>query len=358
MATNPRNASIALWMLAACSEPPVDDPFASGVGSSPNGDDTGPTTASGATSGSDEPGGDDGSDDSGGGTIKLDVAAGTGDPGCVGEECDGCNAVDVLFVIDNSASMTSYQDNLIAAFPTFVGAMVTNLPANTDLHVGVTTSSFCGASNPSHGESNCVPNESPDVIASAFVTPDVDTVAGDGYQGRLRSASGMTWFAGNTGDAASMADLQAWFPAAAAVGSSGCSFEFNAAGAAYAFHPANAATNDGFVRDEGAVLLIFILSDESDQSLEVDQLQHLHDLVVEAKATCGGDDCIVSGGLLSEFCTPDLNAAHEFLSSFGEAPVWGSIGSIIGPPPDYSAVIGDALAQVVAQTCDQIPPAG
>ena len=50
--------------------------------------------------------------------------------------------------------------------------------------------------------------------------------------------------------------LTQWFTAAAAVGSSGGSFEFNAAAGASVFHEANAAHNDGFLRDEGAVLAV------------------------------------------------------------------------------------------------------
>lgn len=34
----------------------------------------------------------------------------------------------------------------------------------------------------------------------------------------------------------------------------------------HALDPVNAATNDGFLRDEGAVLAMFVLSDEVDQS--------------------------------------------------------------------------------------------
>jgi len=308
----------------------------------------------GSDDGGDGTGGGDGGDDDGG--IKYDVDP--GDIGGPGEE-EGCDFVDILFLIDNSASMTSYQNQLIAAFPTFVGAMVENLPPDTDLHVGVTTSSFCDyGTNPAHSEANCVPQETLDVMQSAYITPDQGTVPTPGFQGRLRPHDGTSYFAGNTGDAASITALQDWFANAAAVGSTGCNFEFNASGVAYAFHDANQAANDGFLRDEGAVLMIFILSDEADQSYDVDDAQSLHDLVVSAKAGCGGEMCIVTGGLLSEWCTPDQSASFDFLSSFGEDPVWGSIGSPMGPPPDYKEIVGEALAQVVAQTCDEIPPVG
>ena len=323
-----------------------------GTGGGATGGATGASTASGggASTG--------GASDGGGTGPKFDVGGGATAGGDGGPD-SGCTAVDVLFVVDNSASMTTYQQALTAAFPTFVGAMVANLPPGTDLHVGVTTSSFCDpGNNPGHAETNCVAAEDNATIQSAFITPDQGTVSGNGYQGRLVSYQGQTFGAADTSDATAIAALSEWFGGAAAVGSNGCSFEFNAAGAGYAFHPTNDMANSGFLRDEGAVLLIFVLSDEADQSGDVADLGALHDMVTAAKAGCGGDTCIITGGLLSEWCTPNQSATYTFLSSFGEDPVWDSIGSPFGPPPDYTQVVGDALAQVVAQTCDQIPPVG
>ncbi len=306
-----------------------------------------------------ETGADDGSSDDGDpDEIKLDVAPGD-DPDALPDPATGCTAVDVLFVVDNSASMTSYQDALVSAFPSFVSAMDEQLPPETDLHVGVTTSSFCGPrSFNSHSENNCVAAESQAQMMSAYVTPDLQTLTGNGYQGRLVEHQGTRFFSATTGNPASMSALASWFSGAAAVGSSGCSFEFNAAGAAHVFHPDNASANEGFVRDAGAVLLIVFLSDEADQSLEVDDLDKLVDLTLDAKSECGGADCIITAGIFSEFCTPDQNAAFSYAASFGENPTWGEIGSFFGPPPDYSAVIGEALGQVVAQTCDEITPEG
>jgi hypothetical protein len=288
---------------------------------------------------------------------SLDVGTGVETVGpCEGEGC-GCTAVDILFVIDNSGSMCLKQENLAAAFPGFVDAMGSALPAGTDLHVGITTSGF--ALGGSHSENNCVPQETQATIDEYFVRPDEGVIAGNGLQGRLFEHDGQAFFAVDTADAAGMAALKSWFSAAAtAVGCGVSSFEFNAAGAAWALHPDNGATNDGFIRDEGAALLLFVLSDEADQSLDVESLAFLHDTVVAAKTECGGDDCIVSGGLFSIFCTPATNAAFTFLSSFGEEPIWADIGLGIGPPPDYAAVVGDALAQIVAEQCDEIRPEG
>lgn len=297
---------------------------------------------------------DEGSEDG----TKLDVASGeTGLPGaCVeGDDC-GCTAVDVLFVVDNSGSMCFYQEQLAEAFPDFVDAMFDALPSGTDLHVGVVTSGF--ALGGSHSEVNCEAAETPAMIDEFYVRPGEGLVDGNGLQGRLLQWDGQPYFAADTGADADRAALSEWFSGAAtSVGCGVSSFEFNASGAAWALHPDNAGTNAGFVRDEGAVLVMFILSDEVDQSLDVESLDFLHDTVVEAKAGCGGESCIVTGGLLSPWCTGVDNASAQFLDSFGDAPTVGSIGDPFSTP-DYGMVVGDTFAQVVAQTCDEIEPEG
>lgn len=278
------------------------------------------------------------------------------------DDC-GCTAVDILFVIDNSGSMARYQEQLAAAFPGFVESMFTALPDGTDLHVGVTTTSFCDLqTQTNHGEANCLSSATNAEALANYFPPTGGMVGGEGWQGRLVEVDGRRYFEANTGDPSTRQPLEDWFTRAAAVGAEGCQFEFNAAAAGYALHPDNGPTNGGFLRDDGAVLLLFILSDEADQSGETPEgLAGYREMVVDAKARCGGDRCVVTGGLLNWQCV-DLgrNTSFDFLASFGEDPIWGNIGSPfgIGPAPDYQAVIGDALAQVIAETCELIPPVG
>lgn len=337
---------VSVTALAACSSDPSSSLYSSSA----------PTSSAAGTD--EAPEGESDDEASTTGTL-LDMAADDEAETPIDDEGtdeDGCAYVDLLFIIDNSASMTSYQQALTAAFPTFVDAMFDTLPPETDLHVGITTSSF--AQGGSHSEINCEPAETIDVMLQHYIKPDQGMVDGNGFQGRLVEHDGKRFFAADTSNPAHRDELKAWFSTAAAVGSSGGSFEYNAAAAAHVFHDANANFNAGFLRDEGAVLVLFILSDEADQSFHVDDPEHLHDLVVDAKAGCGGDDCIVTGGLLSAWCQYDQNASYQFLSSFGEEPVWGEIGSPLpfDPPPDYTAVVGDALAQVIGEVCETIPP--
>jgi hypothetical protein len=81
-------------------------------------------------------------------------------------------------------------------------------------------------------------------------------------------------------------------------------------------------------------------------------------MVVSAKSGCGGDLCVVPAGLTPP-CVPNTagNVLNDFLHSFGKDPILGDIGE----PEDtahYPDVLGDALAQIIAQTCEDIRPEG
>jgi hypothetical protein len=263
---------------------------------------------------------------------------------------EGCNYVDLLFVIDNSGSMCDAQVGLAAVLPELVDAIFDTLPADTDIHVGLTTTTF-GAGG-QHMLIGCIASEGPATIAEQYVLDE--DVPGNGYQGRLYEWDGKAFFAGNTSSDADRSALAEWFPAAAeAIGCEGGAFEFCAAAAAYALHPRNAETNAGFVRDEGGVLAIFVLTNEVDQSIE--PIAFYADTIRAAKAGCGGDDCIVTAGLLPPSCVPDANPViWQFLNAFGEVPQWGDIDDYAG----YAEVVSSALANVIVQTCDQITPVG
>lgn len=215
-----------------------------------------------------------------------------------------------------------------------------------------------------------------------YDTPDAADNGENGGQGRLRAHEGMTYFATDTN--ADPGPLKAWLTGnITAVGESGSVFEMPAAGAGWAFHPANATANAGFVRDAGAVLVLFLLTDEVGNSPE--NAQVYHDMVTAAKAQCGGDACIVTGGVMKPcMATVGDNTEYDFLASFGEMPVLGDIGpeldncyedcasgdietcSANGMSCDeqdewtasYTEALGGTLANIIADTCASITPAG
>ena len=281
----------------------------------------------------------EGGNDAGGG--------GGGSGGGAGENFDSCQYVDILFVIDNSPSMGPYQEALAQAFPAFVDAIYDKLPKGVDVHVGLTTTSFFSGSC-AEGTLNCASTASAQEIMAHYIPPTAGTTTRNGEQGRLYQHDGKHYFAANTSDA-DRTPLKQWFSnAAVAAGESGCSFEMASAAAGYAAHPSNAATNGGFIRDKNGVLVIIFLSDEPDKSPE--GMMAYHDMLTGAKQQCGGDACIVAAGIINT-CTMNVNnTIWQTMNSFGEAPIFGSITDTA----NYSKVVGDALAQVVEQTCESI----
>src|SRR5690606_27434696 len=121
--------------------------------------------------------------------------------------------------------------------------------------------------------------------------------------GRLFQWAGRRWF--ETNSDADPAELEAWFSAAAtAAGEDGCSFEMPVAGAGWVTHPANAETNEGFLRDERGLFVIFFLTDEPDKSPESKNVYR--DMILEAKQGCGGEACVFASGLIPA-CTVEIN---------------------------------------------------
>lgn len=271
----------------------------------------------------------------------------------------GCGAVDVLFVIDNSKSMAKYQAALADAFPMFVDAMIENLPAKVDLHVGVTTTDFyctpgAGACCPDAcpvGNTMCQIGSTPEEVEQLgmfYVPPTAGDNGTNGAQGRLFVHEGMSYFATNTSD--DPAPLKAWFTGAAiGAGEQGSSIETPVAAAAYATSPSNAAVNEGFLRDEDAVLLIVFLTNDPDASLE--PLKAYKDMVLAAKEGCGGDACVLTAGLIKSCVPAENQKLWQFMKGFGEEPIWGDIEDTA----DYVKVVGEALAGTLGDACVNIP---
>jgi hypothetical protein len=255
----------------------------------------------------------------------------------------------MLFVIDDSPSMGPYQEQLAFAFPTFVDAMWENLPEGTDLHVGMTTTGFFVGSC-AESTLNCMTAQTEQEVWDHYIPPTDGNTGENGGQGRLFEWDGLHWFEALTGS--DPWPLKIWFSeAAVAAGETGCSYEMMSAGAGYAFHPANDATNQGFVRDAGAVLVIVFLTDEPDKSPE--GADAYFDMVVSAKQVCGGANCVIVTGLVNQCIMGVDDPLWEFMQLFGPTET-GSIGD----PAIYDEIVGGALAEVIGQKCEEIPPEG
>lgn len=343
-----------------------------GSSSGPGGDD-GESGSGGPSSGDSSGGGDDTGNATTGG-VRFDVPSGETEgsaPGCDDPDAGqcGCTGVDILFVVDNSASMSAHQAALGVGFPALVDAMFEALPEGVVLHVGVTSTEM-GYSASGNGFS-CPPDFEPQY----YVTPDRQRTDPDRpvAQGRLHVLDGRPYYEIATGAPPEQVDaLKDWFGRAACLGTWGSNVEMATGAASWVGDPAVADVNAGFIRDEGAVLVVFFMADEPDQT--TDDPAAMIARLAQAKAQCGGTDCIVGGGLIDTDCMTQTPMG-DFLNGLGEPPVVDELPMArpnVPPPPDappecdpegsdpehFARVMRDALAQLIIEKCEQIPPAG
>ncbi|MCA9605200.1 MAG: hypothetical protein KC619_06380 [Myxococcales bacterium] len=173
------------------------------------------------------------------------VDAGTVDPPLDAGELEACRAVDVLFVIDDSASMADQQASLIASFPGFVQGMREQLSNAPSLHVGIVTSDAYR-----------------DNASGCTEIGDLVTQTG-GFNASGRDCGP---FAGGRFLSDADADLSSRFACSAQVGTGGADDERVARALLNAVSPernAPGACNAGFVRPD-SLLVIVIISDEDD----------------------------------------------------------------------------------------------
>ncbi len=295
------------------------------------------------------------------GSFHFDVnPGGTSSPGCdaaSGEDCQ-CNAVDLLFVIDNSASMGVHRQAIADAFPTFIAEMNSSLPPGTDLHVGLTRGT--GFYNPGNAGGWSGPSCEASITDGGWFPPDMGSSGQNGQQGRLFEWEGRRYFEVSTSE--DPADLQTWFEGALeetiSFAPHSCT-ETIVAGAAYPFHPSNAEYNAGFMR-QNAVLVLFLVSDSSDLTPSRVPTSDFIDIVRDAKAECGGDDCIITSGAIQGECYDQPGNTNtrlvDFMAGFSKpAASWISLAD---KDLDFTGVLGSALAEAVVSTCEQILPEG
>lgn len=298
----------------------------------------------------------------------LDVGNDDGfDTTDTGPSADGCTAVDLLFVIDNSVSMGDYQNALSLAFPGFADAIVETLPPGTNLHVGVTSTTMGYSSSGS--TQNCVATgDGMQPQEFFYETPDQTNNNLNGAQGRLfKPANGPAFYSIDTdASPAELDGLKAWFADAAKIGEGGSQIEMSAAAAGWVVDPANAATNAGFVRDEGAVLAIFLLQDEADQTpVTIDGQpggQLLQAKLAAAKQGCGGAECIIGGGFANLNCLDEVPLG-DLMTGLGAPATLQELPDedLAEDSPELAAeemnqLLRDTLAGIIKEKCEEILP--
>lgn len=202
--------------------------------------------------------------DSGSGNVDVRFDLGTipdVDPAAV-----PCGAVDLLFVVDDSASMADEQLNLVASYPGFIFGIESLLGESTDWHVGVITTD-----------------------AYAFNAPGCKRIGAlvDRTGGNLSSAAVCGPFAEGGRYMTGADDLESAFSCAAQVGIEGDGVErpMDALTAALRDTADLGGCNEGFLRDD-ALLVIVLVTDEEDSGDSAGDPATWYETIVAAR---GGD---------------------------------------------------------------------
>lgn len=345
-----KHASLAALLLglAACADEPREETQQTTAAGS-GGITTSPTSASGPDS--DDPGPDGttsgsggSSDESGGADPVLDVGApdGPGPKDGTGTGL-GCQYIDVLFVVDISASMSQERANLAANFPGFVSVLDDYVENNGALgyRVGVTNSSING----NYG--GCDTTMGLDGTMVSW---------GGGFFDMSDCGTGGTpWLDGPAAGLSENFSCLAENPIPMANTLSDCGAE-RPLGAMERFIDKTqaGADNDGFYRGEESLLVVINLTDEDEDSMFTDTNPAQTKAALDSFA--GGEERYVAVTIAGpQACESAFGSASEaaVLQEFTDLVPNGYFGNIC------DGDLADSLAQaleLIQSSCDSLPP--
>lgn len=315
-----------------------------------SGSTDGASTGGTGTTGNDTQGDD--TDDPGcgqGQALCFDVGDGGGPGGQEGGEAEGCQAVDFLFVVDNSGSMALYQDNLVRNFPGFIDGIQRSLGHVGSFHVGVTTTDAYA-----FNVAGCRD------IGSLVVQTGGENSSGAACGAYAAGANYMT----------EVDDLSQSFSCAATVGSDGHDGERPIAAlleTASARLQGPGGCNEGFLRQD-SLLVVVMITDEPDGpgDCEINHAGHTSpgtpgDWFDELVALRGGVETNIVMLTLTEWpddhCVAPLLDGYcetSTLKDFTEMFTHGIVGGICD---DYATPFGQAIG-VIADACEGFEPVG
>ncbi|MEM6996588.1 MAG: hypothetical protein AAF721_39155 [Myxococcota bacterium] len=303
-----------------------------------DGDDDGTPGADGTTSGGDD----------GGTTMATPVE----DPpvvldlGTIPDAPDfdtACRKVDFLFVIDNSGSMFTVQQALVANFPVFIDGIQSTLDSVMSYQVGVVTSD------------EYTPN-----VAGCNALSSLVVQTGGSQSSNMACGP----YAEGNNYMTEADDLAATFACAAQVGTSGDAFELPMTAVEEAVTRADGGPgqcNDGFIRDD-ALLVIVIITDEADGPGDPDGAQGVnssagtpdswYQTVVDSKMGIPENVVVLSlinyagGACPPGSATTDGQNIADFTELFGAN---GFLGGIC--EPDFGPIFAEAVG-VIDEACE------
>jgi hypothetical protein len=264
-----------------------------------------------------------------------------------GEE--GCEKVDLLFVIDNSGSMHDNQVNLVGSFPTLVQSMKDALVDVNDYHIGVV-----GTDDYEFNAEGCQ-------SIGALVT---QTGGENSSGGNCGPFSGGRFMTDNE------ADLNGAFACAAQMGSEGDGRERPMEALYSALNPGEyglEACNEGFLRDDALLVVVVVTDAEDTQNFGGGFLPHSpgepSDWFEWVKAAKGGIETNIS--VLSLVATPADSPYPDLCEEFGnetngyrlieftEMFTHGAVASVCHS--DYGEVFQDTVG-VIESACTDFTP--
>lgn len=266
----------------------------------------------------------------------------------------GCTAVDFLFVVDDSSSMTAHQTNLIDNFPTFIAGIESTLANVETFHVGViATDAFSG--NP--GE--CI-------LLGALITET--TGAGEDSSDEVCGP-----YAEGLGYMTQDDELESTFACAAQVGTMGNGFERPMEAMVTAVGPTLVGPgecNQGFLRDD-ALLVVVVITDEydgegdpedhggsEDPPTSAGTPQTWHDAVVAAK---GGHEENVAALAITNYAggaCPPIDPGHDGVNIVAWTELFDDHGFVGGICLNDYGPFFEQATDVVAQACADFVPEG
>lgn len=348
----------ASLVLLACSDDAADTGAAPGSSSSEGG--TVATTQSATTSVSSDSSGaassstltsaDGSSSSSSDGGPIFDL----GTEPDIGRPEDGCNAVDFLFVVDDSSSMSEHQQNLIDNFPTFIAGIESTLGAVDSFQVGViATDAFSG-------------NPGACILLGALITettgagPDSSNAVCGPY------SDGFAYMTEQD-------DLAETFACAAQVGTMGNGFErpMEAMVTTVGKSLGDAGgCNEGFLRDD-ALLVVVVITDEWDGPGDPEDLGGSEDPPTSAGDPESWYDAVIAakGGVPQNAAAlaitnyeggpcPPSDDGHDGVNIVAWVDLFGDNGFVGGLCEDDYGPFFEQATDVVAAACAGFIPEG